>query len=306
MAEVSFAEHNNMVKTIPSDRTDQPLRISVLPWRPWRDWPIPYTHCSKPLDDHIAINAIPIANDISWRLLPAVGFGQLTGNPMGVRACGHTQPQKLAAGMLQDQKSIQQPKRDRRDYEQIHRRNAVGMIAQKGLPALRWWLPSPPHVFCHGGLPDIDAKLEQFAVDPRCSPKRVCDAHVANELPNVRRGRWPAAARSGFPAPIGSKSSTVPTDHRLRPENFQCIQYSRSHTIEPRKHQAVNVAECKSLRGFAPQHVELVSKDKDFGFQRSPRPEQSDQGAPNQPAKIAHRERVSADSRSRSAVLGLR
>jgi hypothetical protein len=34
-----------------------------------------------------------------------------------------------------------------------------------------------------------------------------------------------------------------------------------------------------ALRGFAPQHVELVSKDKDLGFQRSSRPEQSDQGA---------------------------
>src|SRR5258708_8262266 len=66
-------------------------------------------------------------------------------------------------GNAAGQKSIQQPKRDRWDYEQIHRRNAVGMIAQKGLPALRRWLPSPRHVFCHGGLPDIDAKLEQFA-----------------------------------------------------------------------------------------------------------------------------------------------
>jgi hypothetical protein len=54
MAEIPFAEHNNMVKTISSDRTDQPLRISVLPWRPWRDRPISYTHCSKPLDDDIA------------------------------------------------------------------------------------------------------------------------------------------------------------------------------------------------------------------------------------------------------------
>jgi len=71
--------------------------------------------------------------------------------------------------------------------------------------------------------------------------------------------------------------------------------------IEPQE-----IAERQSLRGVAPQHVELVSKDKDLGFQRSPRPEQSDQGAPDQPAKIAHRERVSADSRSRSAVLGLR
>ena len=35
MAEMPFAENNNMVKTIPSDQTDEPLRVSVLPWRPW-------------------------------------------------------------------------------------------------------------------------------------------------------------------------------------------------------------------------------------------------------------------------------
>jgi hypothetical protein len=50
----------------------------------------------------------------------------------------------------------------------------------------------------------------------------------------------------------------------------------------------------------------LMSKDKVLGFQRSPRPEQSDQGVPDQPAKVAHRQRVSTDSRSWSAVLSLR
>src|SRR5207244_12308072 len=78
MAEMSLAEDNNMVKTLPSDRTDEPLRISVLPWRPWRDRSISYAHCAKPFEDDIAIDAISIANDISWRLLTAVGYGQLT------------------------------------------------------------------------------------------------------------------------------------------------------------------------------------------------------------------------------------
>src|ERR1700686_436978 len=32
MMEVSLAEHNNVVKALPSDRTDQPFGISVLPW----------------------------------------------------------------------------------------------------------------------------------------------------------------------------------------------------------------------------------------------------------------------------------
>src|SRR5260221_11661176 len=152
------------------------------------------------------------------------------------------------------------------------------MIAQKSLPALRRRPSSPRHVFCHGGLPDIDAKLEQFAVDPWRSPKRVRDAHVANELANVRWCLWPATARSRFPAPIGSEPSAVPADHRLRLEEFQCVPYSMSHMIERSKHQPVNVAECQSLRGFAPQHLELMSKDEVLGLQRSPRPGQSHQG----------------------------
>src|SRR5258705_4195890 len=49
------------------------------------------------MDDDISIDAIPIANDISWRLLPAVSLGQLARNPMGARARGHAQPHKLAA-----------------------------------------------------------------------------------------------------------------------------------------------------------------------------------------------------------------
>jgi hypothetical protein len=79
-----------------------------------------------------------------------------------------------------------------------------------------------------------------------------------------------------------------------------------SQAIEPNKQQPVDAAEGHSLRGFAPQDVELVSKNKDFGFQRSARPEQPNQGAPDQPAQIAHRENYQPIRRSQSAGLGLR
>jgi hypothetical protein len=32
VAEVALAEHDNVVEAFPSDRTDQPFGISVLPW----------------------------------------------------------------------------------------------------------------------------------------------------------------------------------------------------------------------------------------------------------------------------------
>jgi len=51
--------------------------------------------------------------------------------------------------------------------------------------------------------------------------------------------------------------------------------------IEPGKDEAIQVAEGCSLWGFAPQHIELVSKDEDFSLQPSPQSEQSDHGTPD-------------------------
>src|SRR6202162_4842571 len=81
-----------------------------------------------------------------------------------------------------DQQAIQQTKRNRWDDEQIHRRDAVGMVMKKRLPALRRWPSSLHHILGHTRLADIDAELEQLSMDPRRSPQRVGDAHLADKL----------------------------------------------------------------------------------------------------------------------------
>jgi hypothetical protein len=106
MTQMLFAKDNNVIEALPPDRADDPLRISVLPWRPSRDRSITYAHCSNAPDERIAIRAIPITNEVSRRFVPATGFGQLTGDPFGTRMRGHTEPQKLPARMPQDQESI--------------------------------------------------------------------------------------------------------------------------------------------------------------------------------------------------------
>jgi hypothetical protein len=50
--------------------------------------------------------------------------------------------------------------------------------------------------------------------------------------------------------------------------------------------------------------LSLMPKDEDFDFQRGPRPEQPDQGAPDQSAKIAHQLGLSTDSRAPVSCLG--
>ena len=235
MAKVSLAKHNDVVNAIPPDRSDEPLRTSVLPWRSCCDWPISYAHRPKPAEKGVAIEAIPVANEISGRLSPPVCLGQLTGNPFRARMRGDTQPQKLTTTVPQDQQSVQQPKRDRRDQEQIHRCDTVGMIAQEGLPALRRRLPSPGHVLRNCSLSDIDAELEQLAVYPRRSPKRICDAHLANEAANVRCCLRPTSVRSGLPAPMGPETCAMPAQQRLRPDDLQSFQDPGNKPIKPNK-----------------------------------------------------------------------
>jgi len=75
------------------------------------------------------------------------------------------------------------------------------------------------------------------------------------------------------------------------------VQNARSQTIQSRKHQAVNAIEGHSLRRFATEHIELVSKNQDFRLKPCSRPEQLGQRACQQPEKIYHRERTSPDSR---------
>src|SRR5712675_2180708 len=66
--------------------------------------------------------------------------------------------------MPHNQQAVEQTKCDCRYDEQIHRGDAVGMIAKERPPALRWRVSSPGHVLGHAGLSDIDAELEEFSM----------------------------------------------------------------------------------------------------------------------------------------------
>ena len=70
-----------------------------------------------------------------------------------------------------DQQAIQQTKRNRWDDEQIHRRDAVGMIVEKCFPTLGRRPSTPGHILGYAGLPDFDTELEKLAVDARRAPE---------------------------------------------------------------------------------------------------------------------------------------
>jgi hypothetical protein len=66
--------------------------------------------------------------------------------------------------MAENKKREQLLKGNRRNHKEINRRNSLHMIAKEGLPRLQWIAPRQ-HVDRNRGLGDLDAELEQLAMD---------------------------------------------------------------------------------------------------------------------------------------------
>src|ERR1700758_3235166 len=76
MAKMALANDDDVIKTFPSDRADQPLRISVLPRRPRRDRSVANAHGPDAPDEGSAIRAVAVADQVAWRLVPPAGLGR--------------------------------------------------------------------------------------------------------------------------------------------------------------------------------------------------------------------------------------
>ena len=78
---MAFAEYNNVVKAFPSDRTDQPFSISILPRGARRRRSIADAYRSESADKDLTIGPVPVTNEIAWSLFSAVGFRDLICDP---------------------------------------------------------------------------------------------------------------------------------------------------------------------------------------------------------------------------------
>ncbi len=90
VAKMALGNDDDVIKTFPSDRADQPLRISVLPRRPRRDRSVANAHGPDAPDEVSAIRAVTVADQVAWRLVPAASFGQLTSKPFHIGIGCHT------------------------------------------------------------------------------------------------------------------------------------------------------------------------------------------------------------------------
>ena len=105
--------------------------------------------------------------------------------------------------MAQNQKGKQSLKAQRRYNAHIDRGNGLSVIAKKCLPALRRRLIASGHIFRDRRLGDLIAKLQELAMDPRCTPQRVFHAYAPDQFAKLAIDPRPPRPIPGFPPPEG-------------------------------------------------------------------------------------------------------
>src|SRR5258708_424737 len=68
-----------------------------------------YPECSLAADEDVTVDGVAVTNDVSRRYFPTIGLGELARNPFSRWVPGHSQPQDLAAIVMQYQQPIEQP-----------------------------------------------------------------------------------------------------------------------------------------------------------------------------------------------------
>ena len=81
-------------------------------------------------------------------------------------------------------KQYRTPKRERRDGEKVHRRNGLAMVSEERQPLLDGISQGSPHPSRDTPLREIEAQLEQFAVNARRSPGRIVGNHLKDQGAN--------------------------------------------------------------------------------------------------------------------------
>ena len=138
------------------------------------------------------------------------------------------------------------------------------------------------------GLSDLDAELEQLAMNLGGTPKRILQTHSSDQVAYLFADPRSATERTRLPLPVGGETHSMPTDDRVGPDNGYSVKDARVATIEPDEHGSVGPTQMRSTWHALLQDIELMPQHQDFGSQPPSRLETIAQHADEEEAGCNH------------------
>src|SRR4029450_6038776 len=176
-----FVEHNDVIEAFPSNRPDDAFSEGVLPGRPRGDEDRAYSQALPPPDEHIAVDRVPIAEQVPGRGLFREALDKLVSGPGGGGMVGGVDMDEFSTVVSKDQESEEQLEGEGGHDEEVDSDNLADVCLQERSPRRGWPRRGAPHVLGNGELGDLIAEKAEFGLDPAPAPGRVFSGHAAEE-----------------------------------------------------------------------------------------------------------------------------
>lgn len=155
-----LVQHDDLREKLASAGSHPAFRDWVLPRTSRRSALAPDTEVRNGAFDSPAELRVAIEDQVPGRALEREGFPELLSHPAGVRVLGHREMNHVSACMPNGEPYVEELERGCWDNEEVHRRDPVGMIVEKGDPSFecrrRGW--ALRHVASNGPLGNVEAE----------------------------------------------------------------------------------------------------------------------------------------------------
>src|SRR4030095_1399767 len=105
-----LVEHNDVIEAFPSNRPDDTFSEGILPGRSRGDEDFAHSPALPPPDEHIAVDRVPVAEQVLGRGLFREAFDQLVGGPGGGGVVGDVDMDEFSTVVLKNQEHEEQEK----------------------------------------------------------------------------------------------------------------------------------------------------------------------------------------------------
>ena len=278
-----------MVDALASDRSDQSFGEAVLPRRAWRDGFVTDAHGSQSAPDGSAVDLIPITDQVARGLIPRECLRDLARNPFRGRMRCDVDPDEVSAGQSHDDEDIEQIEANGRGNEQVHGGDVRCVVTQEGAPSLGGRSRSLDHVLRDAGLSDLEAELQQLAMDTRRAPQRILSAHPPDQRAQVRIDFGRPPRERDFHRQYRRKPARC---QRMRVSGRTIVMALRTEwkpSIQHDQEQAIPVRELDATAYPPLQHNQLMSERRVLCRKSVLRLERRDEQGQEEPEQRDHR-----------------
>ena len=129
-------EDDHLIQTLLTDTANEPLDIGILPRTLWSSQYFLDAHMAHTLPKVGAVDTVPIAEEIAWRLVPGTRFDHLLDRPLGRGMLRHVDVDDPPSIVGEDHEHEEHTECNGRHREEIEGYHVLHVSLEERLP--RW------------------------------------------------------------------------------------------------------------------------------------------------------------------------